>query len=250
LDTPLKFYSSGMQLRLAFSVAAFLEPEIMVIDEVLAVGDAEFQKKCIGKMEDVNKLGRTILFVSHDMNAVMRLCKKTIMLKDGTINATGETSEIISGYLNSGKIGSSWEQKSSISTPHFSRITIEIKGQQPKLSLFIRFGIKCMADMQPSFVAFDISNKMGAKLGQAIPSLEPFITPGSNEKEYTAEINLPGLIPDDYYIGAWIGPHYLETYDWQQECVEFSVTESPQKGRTYPHAQVLGPVVPLSRIIE
>ena len=70
LDTPLKFYSSGMQLRLAFSVAAFLEPEIMVIDEVLAVGDAEFQKKCIGKMEDVNKHGRTILFVSHDLNAV------------------------------------------------------------------------------------------------------------------------------------------------------------------------------------
>lgn len=70
LDTPLKFYSSGMQLRLAFSVAAFLEPEIMVIDEVLAVGDAEFQKKCVGKMEDVNKHGRTIIFVSHDLNAV------------------------------------------------------------------------------------------------------------------------------------------------------------------------------------
>src|SRR6478609_2673022 len=75
LDTPLKHYSSGMQLRLAFSVAAFLEPEILIIDEVLAVGDAEFQKKCVGKMEDVSKSGRTILFVSHSMAAIQSLCK-------------------------------------------------------------------------------------------------------------------------------------------------------------------------------
>jgi len=83
LDTPLKHYSSGMQLRLAFAVAAFLEPEILVIDEVLAVGDAEFQKKCLGKMEDVSKSGRTILFVSHNMAAVESLCKKTLLLENG-----------------------------------------------------------------------------------------------------------------------------------------------------------------------
>ena len=80
--------------------------------------------------------------------------------------------------------------------------------------------------------------------------MEPFIDAGNDEREYSAEIYLPALIPDDYYIGAWLGPHYNETYDWQQECVEFSVTESPQEGRTYPHAQILGPIVPLSRIIK
>ncbi len=99
LDTPLKHYSSGMQLRLAFSVAAFLEPEILVIDEVLAVGDTEFQKKCLGKMEDVSKSGRTILFVSHDLAAVEKLCSKTILLKDGTVNIMAETGVVINHYL-------------------------------------------------------------------------------------------------------------------------------------------------------
>jgi lipopolysaccharide transport system ATP-binding protein len=101
LDTPLKHYSSGMQLRLAFSVAAFLEPEILVIDEVLAVGDAEFQKKCLGKMEDVSKSGRTILFVSHDLAAVEKLCLKTILLKGGKISMIAETGKVINHYLHS-----------------------------------------------------------------------------------------------------------------------------------------------------
>jgi lipopolysaccharide transport system ATP-binding protein len=98
LDTPLKHYSSGMQLRLAFSVAAFLEPEILVIDEVLAVGDAEFQKKCLGKMEDVAKSGRTILFVSHNMAAVKNICSKSILLDHGNLAFVGEATEVITEY--------------------------------------------------------------------------------------------------------------------------------------------------------
>ena len=81
LDTPLKFYSSGMQLRLAFSVAAFLEPEIMVIDEVLAVGDAEFQKKCIGKMGQVSRAGRTVILVSHNLTVVTTLCGRAVLME-------------------------------------------------------------------------------------------------------------------------------------------------------------------------
>ncbi len=99
LDTPLKHYSSGMQLRLAFAVAAFLEPEILIIDEVLAVGDAEFQKKCLGKMEDVSRSGRTILFVSHNMAAIMRLCGRAIQLESGKMAASGTTAEVIENYL-------------------------------------------------------------------------------------------------------------------------------------------------------
>jgi lipopolysaccharide transport system ATP-binding protein len=98
LDTPLKHYSSGMQLRLAFSVAAFLEPEILVIDEVLAVGDSEFQKKCLGKMEDVSRSGKTILFVSHNLSAVSQLCSKSLLLDKGQILKQGKTHEIISAY--------------------------------------------------------------------------------------------------------------------------------------------------------
>jgi lipopolysaccharide transport system ATP-binding protein len=99
LDTPLKHFSSGMQLRLAFAVAAFLEPEILIIDEVLAVGDAEFQKKCLGKMEDVSKSGRTILFVSHNLASVDLLCSQVISLKSGQIVGFGNTQEQIKKYL-------------------------------------------------------------------------------------------------------------------------------------------------------
>lgn len=103
IDTPLKHYSSGMQLRLAFAVAAFLENEILIIDEVLAVGDAEFQKKCIGKMEDVSKSGRTILFVSHQLSAIDALCNKGIELRKGKLIFSGTAKATIDHYLNSAK---------------------------------------------------------------------------------------------------------------------------------------------------
>jgi lipopolysaccharide transport system ATP-binding protein len=99
LDTPLKHYSSGMQLRLAFAVSAFLENEILVIDEVLAVGDAEFQKKCMGKMKDVSKSGRTILFVSHNLNAIVSLCEKSLYLKNGSVVEYGLTNTVLEKYL-------------------------------------------------------------------------------------------------------------------------------------------------------
>ncbi len=100
LDTPVKYYSSGMYVRLAFSVAAHMEPDILIVDEVLAVGDVEFQKKCIGKMQEVTKQeGRTIIFVSHNMNAIQKLCKKTILLEKGQIVMYGETDKVVEFYL-------------------------------------------------------------------------------------------------------------------------------------------------------
>jgi lipopolysaccharide transport system ATP-binding protein len=100
LDTPVKRYSSGMFVRLAFAVAAHLEPEILFIDEVLAVGDAGFQKKCLGKMGDVaNRQGRTVFFVSHNMSAIRALCKDAILIENGTVAYTGTPSEVISRYL-------------------------------------------------------------------------------------------------------------------------------------------------------
>ncbi|MCG5512084.1 ABC transporter ATP-binding protein [Ectothiorhodospira shaposhnikovii] len=101
LDTPVKRYSSGMKVRLAFSVAAHLEPEILIIDEVLAVGDAEFQRKCLGKMQDVAGSGRTVLFVSHNMAAVQNLCSRAIALRNGELIDEGNTKEVIGRYLSS-----------------------------------------------------------------------------------------------------------------------------------------------------
>ena len=102
VDTPIKHYSSGMNLRLAFSVAAHLEPEILVVDEVLAVGDAEFQRKCLGKMGDVARQGRTVLFVSHDMSAILRLTEEALLLEGGQIALRAPSQEAVDVYLASG----------------------------------------------------------------------------------------------------------------------------------------------------
>jgi lipopolysaccharide transport system ATP-binding protein len=102
LDTPVKRYSSGMYMRLAFAVAAHLEPEILIVDEVLAVGDAAFQKKCLDKMQDVGRQGRTVLFVSHDMSAITRLCERGILLDEGRILEHGARHHVVSAYLRSG----------------------------------------------------------------------------------------------------------------------------------------------------
>jgi ABC-type polysaccharide/polyol phosphate transport system ATPase subunit len=101
LDTPVKRYSSGMYMRLAFAVAAYLEPEILIVDEVLAVGDIQFQKKCLGKMQDVARSdGRTVLFVSHNMDAVKRLCSKCLLLEDGQLTYIGTSAEVVAHYLS------------------------------------------------------------------------------------------------------------------------------------------------------
>src|SRR5579872_3697107 len=100
IDTPLKHYSSGMGMRLAFAVAAHLEPEILLVDEVLSVGDAQFQKKCLGKMQEVSHAGRTIIFVSHNMAAVQTLCDRVIWLRDGRILQKGLPKPIVCAYLS------------------------------------------------------------------------------------------------------------------------------------------------------
>src|SRR5215211_4017808 len=105
IDTPVKRYSSGMYLRLAFAVAAHLEPEVLLVDEVLAVGDAGFQRKCLGKMGDVAASGRTVVFVSHNMDAVLRLCTRALLLEHGRVAESGPSAEVVAGYLARGGTG-------------------------------------------------------------------------------------------------------------------------------------------------
>ncbi len=120
LDTPAKRYSSGMYVRLAFAVAAHLESEILIVDEVLAVGDAAFQKKCLGKMGNVAQNGKTVIFVSHNMDAVTSLCQRAVWLKDGNVNGDGQTAEMIDAYFNSITDSSSF----SFTSPDYG-LTIE-----------------------------------------------------------------------------------------------------------------------------
>lgn len=126
LDTPVKRYSSGMYVRLAFAVAAHLEPEILIVDEVLAVGDLKFQRKCLQKMDDVAAEGRTIFFVSHNMEAISQLTRRAILLESGRVRMTGSTAEVISGYLSSGKdTPPDFRAESTASHPFLAHARIE-----------------------------------------------------------------------------------------------------------------------------
>jgi lipopolysaccharide transport system ATP-binding protein len=116
LDTPVKRYSSGMYVRLAFAVAAHLEPEILLVDEVLAVGDAEFQRRCLGRMREIGRSGRTVLFVSHNMRAITQLCERAILLDRGRIVLDGPSQEVVSSYLQSGAGGGPLREWRSLET--------------------------------------------------------------------------------------------------------------------------------------
>ena len=124
LDTPVKRFSSGMYVRLAFAVAAHLEPDILEVDEVLAVGDAQFQKKCLGKMEDVSKMGRTVLFVSHNMAAINQLCNKGILLDKGRIIRFDKVNKVVSEYLS---INSEKRESIDLATYQYRRGSQEVK---------------------------------------------------------------------------------------------------------------------------
>jgi lipopolysaccharide transport system ATP-binding protein len=158
LDTPVKRYSSGMYVRLAFAVAAHLEPEILIVDEVLAVGDAEFQKKCLGKMQDVSQGGRTVLFVSHNMAVVNKLCHRCVYLTCGQVVQIGKTSEVVDAYVGAGTASGaevairpenhllSWGGTSSIQLlkvrlldPEFN--SFQVRWQQP-IRLELEFEVK------------------------------------------------------------------------------------------------------------
>lgn len=126
IDTPVKRYSSGMRVRLAFAVAAHLEPEILIVDEVLAVGDAGFQRKCIGKMKDVRNVGRTVLFVSHNMQSITDLTTEAVLMDGGSVAFRGETEAAVSQYLTGMKNdGLSYRDRSDKTTPHVSDIKID-----------------------------------------------------------------------------------------------------------------------------
>ena len=156
IDTPVKRYSSGMYVRLAFAVAAHLEPEILIVDEVLAVGDVQFQKKCIGKMEDVSKNeGRTVLFVSHNMEALSRLCNNAILLEKGMVQMYADTNTIIDNYLQSRRNNREYSSKS---TNEIEVVDIKIKNAHNEITETIVTFENCTIEMECECYADTISN--------------------------------------------------------------------------------------------
>jgi ABC-type polysaccharide/polyol phosphate transport system ATPase subunit len=218
LDTPLKRYSSGMYLRLAFAVAAHLEPEIVVVDEVLAVGDAEFQKKCLTKMSSFGEEGRTVVFVSHDLGAVGRLCRRALWLDRGSLLADGPTGGVLKQYLRAAPVrGHRVEfevdaeepvQAVSLALADQSGHDVEHVMRGDPVSLRLRFLVR--RRVAGFDIALSLVNAQGDRVLYEVWSdtrdgVGISIEPG----EYDALLMIPPLLPaGEYVVGLWIGTHY------------------------------------------
>lgn len=221
VDTPVKRYSSGMMVRLGFAVAAHLEPEILVVDEVLAVGDAEFQKKAMGKMEDViQKDGRTILFVSHNLNAVKSLCRRALLMDRGTILKDGPSEEVVPIYTNSQVVFDEVEN-SKFKIDQF-QIWYKEGGTLIQSSA-IPFGKDFEIGFNVTIKDFEVDSKVYFSIGvrnrdgQLITSLDNLYSgnainlEGSKHFKVICTVNSNYLIPAEYYLEIWSGT-FFEIY--------------------------------------
>jgi lipopolysaccharide transport system ATP-binding protein len=250
LDTPVKRYSSGMYVRLAFAVAAHLEPEILVVDEVLAVGDAEFQKKCLGKMQEVSQGGRTVLFVSHNINAIRNLCSRVLLISKGEMIQDGNPEEAFALYSSSSVHDAdlNWIRPDNLPHPAmaFKSITATLEGNQPCLRFKSDIVFEGRVSSPPVFIAVDICDSYQVPIMQALPKGEPFIACNLGEQHARIEIDLPPLVPGSYTADFWIGSHYTATMDYVKNVIKFNIDESPTVGRGYPHSPAHGFLVPMS----
>ena len=248
LDTPVKRYSSGMYVRLAFAVAAHLEPEILLVDEVLAVGDAAFQKKCLGKMGEVAHEGRTVLFVSHNMVAIRSLCPRGLLFETGMLLIDDTAQVCVNAYAaNSESVRENrWVRKQrGVSSLEIQEVSVELQGEQPELRLNIEVRVASIKEHKRAFIAIDISSVIGAPIMQVLPTAHPFIADRIGFHRINLRVDLPPLIPGRYMLSAWVGSHNTETLDRIDDCAAFTVTTSPTKGRTFPHTIDHGYIVPV-----
>lgn len=240
IDTPTKRYSSGMTVRLAFAVAAFLEPEILVVDEVLAVGDAEFQKKAIGKMQDISKSeGRTVLFVSHNMTTINSLCKRSILLQNGKIFKSGPTSEIIPFYLSSSseedmipEVNFDLEKNKS-----FQFLSLKLVDVQKKLitsgvvstnqKVFVEIDYLFNEPLPKCHLTFIIKNSAGEVilfLDRTDKYKTFFIADKGKYKAYI-EIQNPLLKPGVYFLTFGLANHYSNVNDHKFDVLKFKIED-------------------------
>jgi lipopolysaccharide transport system ATP-binding protein len=267
IDTPVKRYSSGMYLRLAFAVAAHLEPEILVVDEVLAVGDAEFQRKCMGKMSDVAQAGRTVLFVSHNMSAVLRLTEESMVLDKGHLVYRAPTAQALDYYMAAGFTGSGERTWTSAEIPAESAplapmalrlrdrngrivdtlhstepFTIEIEYRLDKAITGLRVGIYLLTMRgEYVFTSFDLDDP-GKFEQYAARSAGHYIS------HCTIPANL--LNEGQYVLAVNASSFRIKRYFWDDHSLAFTVDATGAPGKQWPEPR-MGPVRPaLEWVIE
>jgi lipopolysaccharide transport system ATP-binding protein len=244
IDTPVKHYSSGMYVRLAFAVAAHLEPEILLVDEVLAVGDIRFQKKCLGKMGDVAKAGRTVVLVSHNMGAISALSTRVILLREGCIGFNGSVADATAiYYTESLDIMGDGEDLSNMAREgsgkgRFSSIKIEALNSSgnrsdiayPGCDIAIKVQIECRvaaADCNVAIIVYDMNGYriIDVNTGQK----NQFLTLSAGQKAEVRFLLRDVLLkPGKYFVGLWIGRHAMETIDHIEHAATLDVMENEE----------------------
>jgi lipopolysaccharide transport system ATP-binding protein len=238
IDTPVKRYSSGMYLRLAFAVAAHLEPEILIVDEVLAVGDAAFQKKCMGKMGDVAQQGRTVMFVSHNMDAVQRLCTRGILLESGIVVAQGGIADVVAHYLSARDVESApgeWKDladanRTGSGEARFARVRYRgddagpAGNAYPHGRLTVEMEIDSEHAVTVESLAAVVWSEGGVKLVNAdtiARGLTVQLSAGRNR--VVLSIDELYLNPGAYRLGLWMASSLGSAYDYVESALRFDV---------------------------
>ena len=241
IDTPVKRYSSGMYVRLAFAVAAHLESEILIVDEVLAVGDAEFQKKCLGKMGEVSKgEGRTVLFVSHNMGSIAQLCNKALLFKNGQMVYKGSPNDVINHYLDSkekqakyfnevGKIGNYIKQ-------------VEFKddhGRSQNDFLFTdNIVIENLINIDTRVPDLTVSLIFRDNHEKPIFTSHQLLTHNLGEKKYVLHLNKEILLPGKYSIETVLHIPNIQILDSTKEFIDFNIVDSGGAHSLYNNADL------------
>jgi len=243
IDTPVKHYSSGMYLRLAFAVAAHLEPDILLIDEILAVGDFEFQQKCFGKMGDISQAGKTVLLVSHHLHAIESLCNRCILLNDGQVEGDNQTTEIIKQYIHSTvsqqQEGSKFVRhidENSYPPIHFVEVQLLVNGEQRNTyrsgdAFEIRLLIRNISYTKPFTAAFSIKTVRGEVIfvshhhdNSSFSTLEP------GQAVMMSAVVMPNLLmPGNYLIDIGINDESWGCLDLVRDVLSFQILPLPNQ---------------------
>jgi len=260
IDTPVKRYSSGMYVRLAFAVAAHLEPEILVVDEVLAVGDAEFQRKCLGKMSDVARSGRTVLFVSHNMSAVMRLTEETIVLNKGNLALMAETPRAVDFYMSSGfaQVGERRWEKTDVpsNAAPFCPLYLRIRDSRGQIiesvrstePLIIEFHYRLHAAMTGLRVGLYLQTARGEMVLTTFDTDESshFETHRTRQAgDYISRCEIPAdfLNEGRYVLGVNASSYRVRRYFQEEQAISFTVDATGSPGSHWPEVRQ-GPIRP------
>jgi lipopolysaccharide transport system ATP-binding protein len=240
LDTPVKRYSSGMYVRLAFAVAAHLEPEILLVDEVLAVGDAAFQKRCLGKMGDAAQEGRTVLLVSHNMAAVEHLCSQGIMLSHGTIHCSGDMHSIVAGYER--HLREAESPRAGLLPAHNREYGLTVKSvtvslepcPSPRHKLLVQ---ACLSVRRPTThigVGVSMSTTRGVLISKLSPSITGFVLGDIGMGEVACQLTVEDineyLAGGDYVLDFWLSKPRVEYIIYLENVATFSIPRYDRYG--------------------